>query len=92
MFEVPYTKMVCDSDYGDGGVYFYTDYLEWINRGTSKGFKIYFKDITDVKILYGGKHKVIVSLATGGVRNLYLYKADTLKLLIHQAIQRINGH
>ena len=40
MYKAPIEKMVCDSDYGDGGVYFYETYLEWINRDNGKGFKI----------------------------------------------------
>ena len=91
MFENPYQKMVCDSDYGDGGVYFYNEYLEWIERYNSKGFKVYFKDIKDVQIIYGGKKKVIIYLNNGEKKNLYLYRADTLKALIHQAIERVNG-
>lgn len=91
MFEVPYEKMICDSDYGDGGINFYNDYFEWNNRSNGEGFKVYYKDIKDVKIISGLKKKVIVTLNDGEVKNLYLYKAETLRSLLYQAVKRVNG-
>ncbi len=91
MFEVPYEKMVCDSDNGDGGVFFYNEYMEWVLRNSHDGFKIYYKDIKDVKIIYSRKKVVTVYMNNGSHRNLYLYKADTLKKLIYEAVQRVNG-
>ena len=91
MFDVPYEKMVCDSDLGDGGVYFYEEYMEWVLRNSNNGFKIYYKDIKDVKIIYTRKKVVTVYMNNGSHRNLYLYKADTLKKLIHEAVDRVNG-
>ena len=32
-----------------------------------------------------------VYMNNGSHRNLYLYKADTLKKLIHEAVDRVNG-
>ena len=91
MFDVPYEKMVCDSDLGDGGVYFYEEYMEWVLRNSNSGFKIYYKDIQDVKIIHTRKKVVTVYMNNGSHRNLYLYKADTLKQLIHAAVDRVNG-
>ena len=91
MFETPYEKMICDSDNGDGGVYFYNEYMEWVLRNSHDGFKIYYKDIKDVKIIYSRKKVVTIYKNDGSHRNLYLYKADTLKKLIYDAIQRVNG-
>ena len=91
MFDVPYEKMVCDSDLGDGGLYFYEEYMEWVLRNSNSGFKIYYKDIQDVKIIYTRKKVVTVYMNNGSHRNLYLYKADTLKKLIHEAVDRVNG-
>ena len=91
MFDVPYEKMVCDSDLGDGGVYFYEEYMEWVLTNSNSGFKIYYKDIKDVKIIYTRKKVMTVYMNNGSHRNLYLYKADTLKKLIHEAVDRVNG-
>ena len=91
MFETPYEKMICDSDNGDGGVQFYKEYMEWVLRNSTDGFKIYYKDIEDVKIVYSRKRVVTIYLKNGSHRRLYLYKADTLKKLIYDAIQRVNG-
>ncbi len=91
MFDAPYLKMICDSDYGDGGVYFYDEYFEWVGRRSRSGFKMFYKDIADVAILYGRKKRVTVSLRDGSVKHLYLYKADSLKMYIHQAVERVNG-
>ena len=91
MFDVPYEKMVCDSDLGDGGLFFYNEYMEWVLRNSNSGFKIYYKDIQDVKIIYTRKKVVTVYMNNGSHRNLFLYKADTLKKLIHEAVDRVNG-
>ena len=90
MFEIPYEKMICDSDLGDGGISFYNEYAEWLNRDNGKGFKIYYKDIKEVKVVSGIKKRVIVSTANGD-KNLYLYKADTLRQLLYEAVNRVNG-
>ena len=92
MFVVPYEKMICDSDYGDGGINFYEEYCEWLNRDNGKGFKIFYKDIKDVKIVSGIKKKVIVVTNDGLERNLYLYRADTLRQLLYEAAQRVGGN
>ena len=90
MFELPYEKMICDSDLGDGGISFYNEYAEWLNRDNGKGFKIYYKDIKEVKIVSGIKKRVIVC-TTSGDKNLYLYKADTLRQLLYEAVNRVSG-
>ena len=89
MFELPYEKMICDSDLGDGGIRFYKEYAEWLGRRNGIGFKIYYKDITGVVIISGRKKKVIVQ-TTGGNKNLYLYKAETLKQLLYEAVNRVS--
>lgn len=91
MYQAPYEKMVCDSDYGDGGVYFYDEYLEWINRNSGTGFKIYYKDIKDINVILTQKKKVVILLNNGETKNLYLYKHDVLTKLINDAIERVNG-
>lgn len=91
MYQPPYEKMVCDSDYGDGGVYFYDEYLEWIHRSSGTGFKIYYKDIKDINVILSQKKKVIILLNNGETKNLYLYKHDVLTKLINDAIERVNG-
>ena len=92
MFTVPYEKMVCDSNKGDGGIYFYDEYCEWVNRYNGQSFKINYADIKDVKILSGVKKTVVVILNNDEKINLYLYKAQTLKKLLYDAVQRVNGN
>ena len=91
MFQVPYEKMVCDSDYGDGGVYFYEEYFEWINRSSGKGFRIRYADIKDVTVVQSQKKKVTVITNGGAQRNLYVYKVDNLLKLLKEAIDRSHG-
>ena len=91
MVQVPYEKMVCDSDYGDGGVYFYDEYFEWINRDTGKGFRIRYEDIKDITLIQSQKKKVTVITNSGAQRNLYLYKADSLIRLLQEAMDRVHG-
>lgn len=91
MVQVPYEKMVCDSDYGDGGVYFYDEYFEWINRDTGKGFRIRYEDIKDITLIQSQKKKVTVITNGGAQRNLYLYKADSLIRLLQEAMDRVHG-
>ena len=49
------------------------------------------EDIEDVKIVYSRKRIVTIYIKNGSRRRLYLYKADTLKKLIHDAVERVNG-
>ncbi len=91
MQAIPYEKMVCDSDYGDGGVYFYDEFFDWINRDSGKGFRIYYKDIKDTQVIMSQKRKVIITLKDGKTKNLYLYKYENLLKLIYEAIDRVNG-
>ncbi len=91
MQAIPYEKMVCDSDYGDGGVYFYDEFFDWINRDSGKGFRIYYKDIKDTQVIMSQKRKVIITLKDGKTKNLYLYKYENLLKLIYEAIDRVKG-
>lgn len=91
MFTVPYAKMICDSDKGDGGINFYEEYCEWINRSNGSTIKVIYRDIDDVKILSGIKKTVIVSLKDGKKVRFYLYRAATLQDLLYKAVQRVNG-
>ena len=91
MFTIPYEKMICDSNKGDGNIQFYEEYCEWINRYNGDGFKIYYRDIDDVKVTSGIKKTVIVILKDGQKINFYLYKAATLRKLLFDAVQRVSG-
>ena len=88
MRPLPYEKMICDSDMGDGGVYFYDEYFEWLNRSNGEGFRIHYKDVDEVKILSGVKKTVIITTKGGETKRLYLYKADTLQKLIFDGAKR----
>ena len=91
MFTIPYEKMICDSNKGDGNIQFYEEYCEWINRYNGDGFKIYYRDIDDVKVTSGIKKTVIVTLKDGQKINFYLYKAATLRKLLFDAVQRVSS-
>lgn len=91
MFESPYAKMVCDTSRSDGGIYFYKEYCEWVSRANTGSFKIHYLDIDDVRINQGRKKEVVVCLKNGEKYYLYLYKADTLRQLLYEAIERLNN-
>ena len=91
MFTIPYEKMICDSNKGDGNIQFYEEYCEWINRYNGDSFKIYYRDIDDVKVTSGIKKTVIIILKDGQKINFYLYKAATLRKLLFDAVQRVSG-
>ena len=91
MQPLPYDTMICDSDLGDGGVYFYEEYFEWLNRKTGEGFRIHYKDVDDVKVLSGLKKTVIVTTKSGETRKLYLYRAETLRKMIYDAANKVGS-
>lgn len=91
MFNVPYEKMICDTNKGDGGINFYEEYCEWMNRYNGDSFKIFYRDIDDVKIVSGLKKTVIVTLKSGEAFKFYLYRAATFRELLYKAVQRVNG-
>lgn len=88
---IPFEKMVCDSDRGDGGVFFYDEYFEWLERGNGRGFRIWYKAIDDIKVIMSSKKKIIVSLKGGQVFNLYLYKYEKLLEILYRKIDEVNG-
>ena len=88
MQSIPYEKMICDSDYGDGGVYFYNDYIQWINRDNGTGFKIHYLEIKDVQVVMSHKKKIIITLNDGTEKHLYLYRYETFLELLYAAIDR----
>lgn len=88
MVETPYAKMVCDSDKGDGGIYFYEDYFTWIRRDGVASLKINYEDIKEIKRTYSLKKRVTVCLKDGKFVNFYLYKADTLIKFLTDAVQK----
>ena len=91
MFTVPYAKMICDSNKGDGGISFYEEHCEWLNRYNGNSIKIYYRDIDDVKVTSGIKKTVIVVLKDGTKIPFYLYRAATLRELLYKAVQRVNS-
>ena len=91
MYKQPLEKMVCDSDYGDGGIYFYETYLEWTNRDSGKGFKIEYKNIVDVDVVLTHKKKVMIKTEKGNVWNLYLYKYENLLEILYKQMDLAKG-
>ena len=89
--ELPYAKMICDSNKGDGNLFFYEEYCEWVNRDQKSSFQVYYRDIVDIDIRYDIKKTVIVKLENKSDVYFYLYKADTLKEMLIKAKKRING-
>ena len=90
MQEVPFEKMVCDSDRGDGGVYFYEEYFEWIKRGEGNGFRIRYNAIKDIHVVMTQKRKVIITLNSGAAVNLYLYKYEELLTILYRKMGKTN--
>ncbi len=88
MYEKPIHKMVCDSDRGDGGIYFYEEYLEWRNRDTGRGFKIAYKNIKNYEVIYTQKKKVTIYTNSGEHVNLYLYKYEELLEVLSEMVER----
>lgn len=91
MYKQPIEKMVCDSDYGDGGIYFYETYLEWTNRDNGKGFKIEYKNIVDVDVVLTHKKKVVIKTQMGNTWNLYLYKYENLLDILYKQMDLAKG-
>ena len=84
MYKIPLEKMVCDSDRGDGGIYFYEEYFEWLERDKGTGFRIWYKSIKDVKVVMTQKKKVIILTQQGQSVNLYLYKYEELLKILYE--------
>ena len=84
MYKTPIEKIVCDSDYGDGGVYFYETYLEWTNRDTGKGFKIEYVNVVDVDVTLTHKKKIAIKTQKGNTWNLYLYRYESFLDILYK--------
>lgn len=78
MYQKPIEKMICDSDHGDGGIYFYEDHFDWVNRNSGRGFRIFYDTIKDVQVTMSHKKRITITTKGGKVEHLYLYKYETL--------------
>ena len=83
--------MVCDSDRGDGGIYFYEEYFEWIQRDRGTGFRVWYKSIKDVKVVLSQKKKVIIITNQGQNINLYLYKYEELLEILYKRMEDVKN-
>ena len=91
MYKIPFEKMICDSDHGDGGVYFYEEYLEWLNRDTGRGFRIQYKNIEDVEVRMTQKKTIVLKLVGGKTENLYLYKYEQFMQILNDLMDKAKG-
>ena len=82
MYSAPFEKFVCDSDRGDGGLYLYEDYIEWINRDNGSGFRIKYSNIKDIRVIMTKKKTVEITLNSGSKVNLYLYNFEDLTRIL----------
>lgn len=87
MYQPPIAKMVCDSDYGDGGIYFYETYFEWVERNSGKNFKVEYQNIVDVSVVQTHKKTVRIKTKAGNTWNLYLYKFDELLKILYKQME-----
>lgn len=89
--KIPRESMVCDSVRGDGNIYFYDEYFEWINRSTGGGFRVWYKSIADIQVIRTGKNEVILITKEGKKVSLFIYKVDTLLSILYERIKVANG-
>ena len=89
MQEIPFKTMICDSRQGDGGIYFYNDYFEWLNRDTRRGFRVNYSDIKDVKVIMNRKKQVTIITNNGTFVDLYLYRYEELLSIIYSKMDEI---
>ena len=84
MYKLPIEKMICDTNLGDGGVFFYEDHLTWENRSNGNNFSISYADIEDVTIIHTFKKQVVLTLKDGKKQTFFLYKADTFVSILNR--------
>ena len=93
MFKAPIDTMICDTPSGDGEVYFYNEYLEWVNRSNGGTIKIFYESISDVKVIPSLKKQVVIYTKGGKQQSFFLYKANTFVATLHRIMEeRENGN
>ena len=80
-------KFVCDTDYGDGGVYLYETYLEWLRRGSDQGFKLEYRNIADVSVVDTRKKTIIIKTKAENTWKLYLYKDEEIMRILNKQMR-----
>ena len=90
--KIPRESMVCDTTRGDGNIYFYDEYFEWINRSSGNGFRLRYGSIDDIKVIRTGKNEVIITTKQQKRISLFIYKVDTLLSLLYERINAVNGN
>ena len=87
MFKAPIDTMICDTPSGDGEVYFYDEYLEWVNRSNGGTIKIFYESISDVKVIPSLKKQVVIYTKGGKQQSFFLYKANTFVATLHRIME-----
>ena len=90
--KIPRESMVCDTTRGDGNIYFYDEYFEWINRSSGNGFRLRYESIDDIKVIRTGKNEVIITTKQQKRISLFIYKVDTLLSLLYERINAVYGN
>ena len=89
--KIPRESMVCDTSRGDGNIYFYDEYFEWIERRSGNGFRLRYASIDDIKVIRTGKNEVIITTKEKKRISLFIYRVDTLLSLLYERINFVNG-
>ena len=87
MFKAPIDTMICDTPSGDGEVYFYDEYLEWVNRSNGGTITIFYESISDVKVIPSLKKQVVIYTKGGKQQSFFLYKANTFVATLHRIME-----
>lgn len=87
-------KMICDTQYADGGVYFYETYFQWDPRGygqSSYSIRIAYADVEDYEVIHTHKKQVKVKTKDGKTHWFFLYHFDAFIRNLRLGIDRVNG-
>ena len=90
--DLAYAKMVADTQYGAGGLYFYEEYFEWRPKSgalMNLRFMIRYDELDDIKITPTRKSQVIITTKDGRQYTVMIHKVDSFTGFINERLENL---
>ena len=89
--KIPRQTIRCDTNRGDGNIFFFDEYFEWYEKDTGAGFRVRYEVIKDIRVIRTGKSQVIIITNSGNQITLFVYKTDELLSILYERINAVKG-
>ena len=90
--DLAYAKMVADTQYGAGGLYFYEEYFEWRPKSgalMNLRFMIRYDELDDIKITPTRKSQVLITTKDGRQYTVMIHRVESFTGFINERLENL---